>query len=87
MNLFIKSEGRQWPAHQGEIKTMFGLPRNAKWPAQGMPHRQIQGIWVWVDSLGEARANGRFHRMQALCPACHKTVPAGRLQQHAKVHT
>lgn len=86
MNLFIKSEGRQWPAHEGEIKEMFGLPRKAKWPAEGMPHRTVQGIVVWVDSCEEARRAGRFHRMQAVCPQCHKIVPVGRLQQHSKVH-
>jgi hypothetical protein len=84
MNLFVKSPGRQWNAHDSDIKEMFGLDRKAKWPAAGMPAREIQGIKCWVGPLvGGRRAP---HRAMAECPACGKEVSIGRLRQHSKIH-
>jgi ribosomal protein S27AE len=61
---------------------MFGLDRKAKWPAEGMPPRMVQGVLVAVDSLAEAKANKRFHRARAQCPQCGHKLSAGRLAQH-----
>ena len=71
------------PAHDASVKELFGLRREAKWPVEGMPEREIQGIRCRVDPLVE----GPFKlRARAICPICGMDLPIGRLEQHAKVH-
>ena len=97
MNLFLKSTHREnspWPAHDSEVKALFGLPPKGKWPLLGMPPRTIQGITCWVESkpatlytaLWNKPVKSSKHRTFATCPACQKTIPLGRLAQHAKIH-
>ncbi|CAB4194375.1 hypothetical protein UFOVP1254_29 [uncultured Caudovirales phage] len=83
-------------AFDAEVKTFFGLPPKAKWPPEGMAKRTIQGIECWVEPKEETRFEMRWgknravksskHRTFGICPACGKTVPLGRMQQHAKIH-
>ncbi len=72
------------PANEAEIKHMMGITPNKKWPNQGMPTKNIQGIVVYVTELGNP--SGNFHRARAICPVCTRDVSAGRLAQHAKIH-
>lgn len=82
----------RWPAQEHELRAMFGMT-GGKWPKQGCPARQIQGIWVHVlpsdhESLtrlglpGERKARRAQHRCLATCPECGAGVSAGRLAQH-----
>lgn len=81
--------GRRWPAHESEIRALFGVT-GGKWPAQGCPVREIQGILVHVlpaDHASLLRADGKRksraqHRCLAACPDCGAVVSAGRLHQH-----
>ena len=95
MNLFLKGPyGRN--AFDWEVKALFGLPPKAKWPAEGMPMRVIQGITVWVEPAPPRTTTMRWgrevtvksskHRTFGVCQACQKTIPLGRMHQHAKVH-
>lgn len=95
MNLFLTGAyGRN--AFDREVKVMFGLEPTAKWPEQGMARRTIQGIHCWVEPAPptattmrwgrEVKVKSSKHRTFGVCPACQKTVPLGRMQQHSKVH-
>lgn len=95
MNLFLKGAyGRN--AFDPEIKAFFGLGPKDKWPEQGLPRRIIQGIECWVEPAPPRATTMRWgrevtvksskHRTFGICPACGKTVPLGRMHQHAKVH-
>jgi hypothetical protein len=53
-------------------------------PVGGLASTMVEGVWVWAEPL---ITGSPFQlRMKALCPTCDKTVPAGRLAQHHKVH-
>lgn len=84
INKFVRNPrfpGRQ--AFDPDIKVMFGLKAEQKWPEQGMTHRNIDGIRCWVDPI----VIGKFTiRAKCLCPICGKAMPIGRLEQHSKVH-
>lgn len=73
---------RGWPIWERGLKVAFGLEPQAKWPDQGLPPRNVQGIAVFVLSKEQAKARGLFHRARAVCPNCHETLSAGRLRQH-----
>jgi hypothetical protein len=79
--IMIRSE-RGWNAHEGDLKKMFGLEPKKKWPAEGLPPRNIQGIKVWVNPRTTATQENQFHRCRAECPRCLKILSAGRLHQH-----
>lgn len=81
---YIKVPGmKHRVAHDADVKELFGLDRKAKWPAEGVPERVIQGVRCRVDPI----TAGRFSiRARAVCPDCGKDMPIGRLAQHAKVH-
>lgn len=79
---YLKVEGRNWPAHDGEVKVLFGLDRKAKWPKDGMVAKELQGIWCYVLGLDAARARGITLRALCKCPNCGKHMPIGRLAQH-----
>lgn len=88
MNLFIKDPKWGRGAFDNAVKVMFGLQPKDKWPEQGMARRTVQGIHVWVEPI-RLNADGRVKfsiRAMAQCPACHRTMPIGRLQQHSKIH-
>lgn len=96
MNLFLKGAyGRN--AFDSEVKVFFGLGPKDKWPEQGLPRRNIQGIECWVDPAPiaktvmrwgkEVRVKSSKHRTFGICPACKATIPLGRMEQHSKVHT
>lgn len=90
MNFHNWPPSRHNPQCKGFVATdlmhYFGLPPNAKWPAEGMPSQRIHGVWCWVNSVEQAKAMGQFHRARALCPACKENIPAGRLVQHFRSH-
>lgn len=73
-------------AHTSEIKKLFGLRPEQKWPKEGMPPRVIQGVQVWVLSVPGAKYFGRLHRVRCACLFCDKTLSLGRLHQHMLVH-
>ena len=68
-------------ARSDELYAMLGLKEN-RLPDTAMPGRYIQGIYVWV----LPSKCGKLLRVMAECPVCRKTIAAGRLQQHSKVH-
>lgn len=91
MNLFLADpQYRNWAATEGHVKALFGLSPKAKWPAEGVPRRDVQGILCWVEPLRERRPGLRRPnfglRAMAQCPACARVVAIGRLKQHSRVH-
>lgn len=98
MNLYLKDPAYpRWPMHNPQVKEAFGLPLKAKWPAEGLPKREIQGITCWVEPMAAPIYAQRYgktvkvksskHRTFGICPACNATIPLGRMEQHSKVHT
>lgn len=83
MNYLVDKHGRV--AHDRDVKVMFGLGEKAKWPVEGMPARNIQGIKCWIRPVLVLYQN-RGLRAMGECPVCKKEMPIGRLAQHAKVH-
>lgn len=81
---------RWFVAVSSEVKAMFGLRPEQKWPAAGLPARVIDGVTVMVRPLDPNRPRGRAgrkpHRVMATCAVCQKTVSLGRLGQHVAVH-
>lgn len=82
----------RWPAQEHELRAMFGVTGH-RWPKQGCPAREFNGIWVHVlpaDHVsltrlglpGEQKARRAQHRCIATCPECGAQVSAGRLAQH-----
>lgn len=71
-------------ADHEDLRRMLGLGENAKLPVEGMAARSIQGVMVWVDTLGPnpTKHKRSTHRVMAQCPTCLKTLSAGRLHQH-----
>lgn len=69
---------------------LFGLRPEQKWPAAGLPGREIQGVTVLVMALNPHRDRhsraGMRHRVVAACPVCQKSLSLGRLGQHLAVH-
>lgn len=100
MNLWLKPlkyPDSHHAAFDSDVKVMFGLAATAKWPLEGMPARTIQGIVCWVAPFVErwgkhrwsdkpVRVKSSKHRTFGICPSCGKTIPLGRMQQHAKIH-
>jgi hypothetical protein len=75
-------------AHDTVVKALFGLDPKAKWPVEGIAPRIIQGITCWVEPLRFRNTQGRRPafglRAMCKCPECGKTMPIGRLAQHAR---
>lgn len=87
---FIASPSNpKYAAQEHELRAMFGVT-GPRWPKQGCPARQIQGIWVHVlpaDHISLLGPDGKKarraqHRCIAACPECGAQVSAGRLAQH-----
>jgi len=77
----------RWPEHKRNVhdsgmKILMGLDPKAKWPAGGLPMRMVQGVFIYVRSLEDARERKEFHRVRAICPGCSREMSAGRLFQH-----
>ena len=73
-------------AQSHDVKQLFGLDLDAKWPDEGLPEREIQGFKCWVRPLAFSRTFKTFHRAVAECPVCRKTISIGRIHQHMTVH-
>lgn|SRR5215469_7302612 len=89
MQKFIHDPRVTWRnAHSGEVKKLFGLRPEDKWPDAGLPARDIQGITCWVDPISVNHGSRRkFHRAMAACPDCTAIMSIGRLHQHkCKTH-
>ena len=97
MSLFIADKDHpRWPAADWQIKMHFGLRPTAKWPAEGCPKREIQGITCWVEPMAAPvyrerygktiKAKSSKHRTFGICPVCHTIQPLGRMKQHSVVH-
>jgi hypothetical protein len=84
MKLFLTDQ-HGWTAHDRTVKVLMGLGEKDKWPKEGLPPREVQGIRVWVKPIGNSTAF--YLRAMCECPICHKKMPIGRLKQHSKVHT
>lgn len=88
MNLYIKTEGRQWKASAAEVLRLMGFA-DGRAPVVGAVPVTIQDIEVWVaplDADRDRRSRRKEHRLMAKCPACGKVVSVGRLRQHSRVH-
>lgn len=85
----------RFPAHDPDVKTLFGLHPKAKWPSEGMPNREINGVQCWVKPLGpqiQSLRTGKLSRpfqLRAMCscPNCGAVVSIGRLAQHEGTKT
>lgn len=90
----VDSNGRQ--AWDRDVKALFGLSDKSKWPDEGMPKREIQGLVCWVEPKAprvttmrwgrEVTVKSSKHRAFCICPVCGETIPLGRIRQHAKIH-
>jgi len=73
-----------------DLRKELGI--DGKLPEGALAPRFIGNVVVWVRSKRDAAAvtpgSRRPHRVMCVCPAddCEKILPAGRLQQHLKVH-
>jgi hypothetical protein len=81
-----KSNGFVYP-HHNDLREAMGLPR--KLPATGMEPQLVRcgGRMVWFYLVPQRPLKPRErrrmeHRMFAICPSCHRHVPASRLAQH-----
>ena len=83
----IRNPTGHWPAHSGDVHELLGLTHHQALPHGGMPERVIQGVRVWVDSIEDAKAAGRFHRVRCQCPSCGQVMSVGRLHQHTCKHS
>lgn len=72
-----------WPAQSHHVKAMLGLNNHTPLPAEGMPGRYIDNIWVWVTPK---QKNRKAHRVMGLCPVCEESFAVGRLAQHSVIH-
>jgi len=81
-NPFVDERGRTLHSHK--MMPLLGLKPGGHLPVEGMGTRDINGVMVYV--LAKFRS-GRHHRIIAICPACKKHVPFGRMGQHVKVHS
>lgn len=88
---YIPFPGRnRGTAQDMHIKALFGLRPQDKWPAEGIPPREIQGIVVEVLPLPQPRIDipgqqrrPRFKlRVMGTCPACQCKFALSRLAQH-----
>jgi len=75
-----------YPMNTHAMKSVLGLP--PKLPRDGLPPRMIGNVKVWVEASSRPEGTNfrRPHRIMSECPCCQKTIPAGRLAQHMKVH-
>lgn len=77
-----------WNMQTHHLKLLMGLP--PKLPADGTDIMQIGNVKVYLVPQHLARmekpSRNRPHRLMACCPKCNYIIPAGRLQQHMKVH-
>ena len=72
-----------WHAQNSGIKILLGLRPEQPLPAEGLPAREIQGVKVWIDPLGEKQKQRRMtHRIRCECPDCGQKMSVGRLHQH-----
>lgn len=70
-------------ANSADFYLLMGQTR--RWPAEGLPARQVQGIKMWVAPLSAKPVDGSRragHRVLCQCPTCGATLSAGRLVQH-----
>lgn len=78
------SDGHGWQMSTRRLKACFGC--EADWNPAGHAARMIGNVLVWVKPRREGHGPHKRHRAMAMCPACAKTVPAGRLHQHLTIH-
>lgn len=70
------------------VKALFGLTSEAKWPAEGLPEREVNGWKIWVKPLALSPDTGKRlfrrmrHRAVAQCPKCSQVMSIGRVHQH-----
>lgn len=82
-NLILMVRGSRWasaPSHQ--VKKILGLNPKAKLPKEGLPLQHVAGFDIWVKPLNPATSANHAHRVYLKCPACGKTLSAGRIGQH-----
>lgn len=80
------SDGHGWQMSTSRLKAAFGIESRKDWNPAGHAARMIGNVLVWVKPRREGHGHHKRHRAMAMCPACTKTVPAGRLHQHLTIH-
>ena len=82
----LRENGRQ--ISHWRLRELMGIP--GKLPKDDMGGKMIGDTQVHLLSAREAKAltpkSKRPHRMIAQCRYCPRAVPAGKLQQHIRVH-
>lgn len=64
-----------------ELLPLLGLKSTSPIPKDFTATREIDGVTVRI--IAPPKEGRRKHRVIATCPECGKSVPAGRLNQHA----
>jgi len=68
-----------------ELYTALGLNPKKHLPAEGLGPRYVGNTLVWVDPKIPGK-NQDAKRCWCKCPVCDKTLTAGKLHQHMKIH-
>lgn len=94
MAFFINSPRGSWYAHNSDIKQLFGLRREDKWPSHGLPSIEVAGrnatspvaitVFLLPRSIAQELkpSSRRARRCFAICPDCSRAVCAGHTHQH-----
>jgi hypothetical protein len=77
------TDERGWPLRNDKILSFFGLPPSVHIPKDMEATRMIGNVKVRIVRPGQLPIK---RRVVADCPVCKKTVCAGHLHQHMKVH-
>jgi hypothetical protein len=77
-------------AQDRAFKELFGLERKAKWPDIGMAPIKVptsDGLFTRLFVIPKmSTARQGVPRLIAECPKCSRSMGAGRIQQHYKIH-
>lgn len=91
MNLIDLKDERGWQLQTHQIRPLLGLdPNRLKADDYDRDGQMLGDTLVYVLSRAKAKAMNpktrKPHRIIAVCKHCGQHVPAGKLQQHIRVH-
>jgi hypothetical protein len=77
--------GRDFIMRWDQLYMALGLDPKKHLPVEGVPAKLIGNVPVWVEPKVQGMSqDGK--RVWCMCPYCEKSLTAGKLQQHLKVH-
>lgn len=71
--------------HWQELYEALGLNPKHHLPDAGLDAQKVGNVWVWVIPKIPGVAQDAA-RVWCSCPSCGRTVTAGKLHQHRKIH-